>query len=138
MVDRIDHGTEMFQTLQSLPGRQVFFIKGDMEVEERRRIQELMEKDDNVICVAMTKIFSTGISIKNLHYIIFTTGGKSKVRVLQSIGRGLRTNENKERLIIVDIVDELIYGKKQYKKRKQLYAGENLQITDKSIKETTT
>lgn len=57
--------------------------------------------------------FSTGINIRRLHNIIFAIGYKSTIRVLQSIGRGLRKHESKENLTLYDISDDLTYGSKQ-------------------------
>ena len=85
-----------------------------------------MEYKDNVICIAISKIFSTGINIKNLHYIMFAGGGKSKIKVLQSIGRGLRLHHSKSQLYIVDIADQLHYGGKHYRKRSEFYVQENI------------
>ena len=65
-----------------------------------------MEKEDDIICIAITKIFSTGINIKNLHNIILAAGGKSSVTVVQSIGRGLRLHPDKKELNIFDICDK--------------------------------
>ena len=56
---------------------------------------------------------STGVSIKNLHNIIFAISGKSRIRTLQSIGRVLRLHENKEIATLYDIVDDLSVGKHQ-------------------------
>jgi type I site-specific restriction endonuclease len=50
---------------------------------------------------------STGINIKRLHHVIFASSYRSKIKVLQSIGRGLRTHETKDKLIVWDIVDDL-------------------------------
>jgi hypothetical protein len=61
----------MYKELQTLEGKEVYFIQGSVEVEDRRKIQQLMEKQDNVVCVAISKIFSTGISIKNIHYMVY-------------------------------------------------------------------
>jgi superfamily II DNA or RNA helicase len=94
-----------------------------------------MERDNNVVCIAISKIFSTGISIKNIHYIVFAAGGKSKIKTLQSIGRGLRTHENKDVLTIIDIVDELIYGSKHFDKRKEFYDLEKIKTQNKTITE---
>jgi len=97
-----------------------------------------MEQHNNVVCIAISKIFSTGISIKNIHYIVFAAGGKSKIKTLQSIGRGLRVHENKDILTLVDIVDDLIYGIKHYDKRKEFYDLEKIKITEKAITESGT
>lgn len=136
LVDHIAHGDNMYRELFSIPGKQVYFIQGSVEVEERKRIQDLMEKDNNIICIAISKIFSTGISIKNIHYIMFAAGGKSKIKVLQSIGRGLRVHQNKNILTLIDIVDELVYGGKHFAKRKQFYDNEKIKITKKTITES--
>lgn len=54
---------------------------------------------------------STGINIKNIHNIVFTSPSKSVVRVLQSIGRGLRKSESKDKVVVYDIGDDLHYKK---------------------------
>lgn len=136
LVDHIAHGDNMFKVLSQLIDKQVYFIQGSVELEERKKIQQLMETDNNVVCIAISKIFSTGISIKNIHYIIFAAGGKSKIKTLQSIGRGLRVHENKDILTIIDLVDELIYGSKHFLKRQEFYGLEKIQISNKTITET--
>jgi len=136
LVDHIIHGDNMFKELSALSDKQVYFIQGSVEVEERRKIQQLMETNNDVVCIAISKIFSTGISIKNIHYIMFAAGGKSKIKTLQSIGRGLRVHENKDVLTIIDLVDELIYGGKHFDKRKEFYDLEKIQVSDKTITET--
>ena len=83
------------------------------------------------------KIFSTGISINNLHYIVFAGGGKAKIKILQSIGRGLRKHVDKKKVVIVDIADQLYYGKKHMNKRMSIYKEEHLNYGTKTIKEKT-
>jgi len=136
LIDHIAHGDNLYRELSTLTDKQVYFIQGSVEVEERRRVQEIMEQHNNVVCIAISKIFSTGISIKNIHYIVFAAGGKSKIKTLQSIGRGLRVHENKDILTLVDIVDDLIYGIKHYDKRKEFYDIEKIKITEKTITES--
>ena len=136
LIDHIAHGDNLYNELSTLTDKQVYFIQGSVEVEERRRVQEIMEQHNNVVCIAISKIFSTGISIKNIHYIVFAAGGKSKIKTLQSIGRGLRVHENKDILTLVDIVDDLIYGIKHYDKRKEFYDLEKIKITEKTITES--
>jgi len=126
LVDLIDHGQEIYNTLTKDHTKEVYFIRGEVEVEERKRVQTLMEKQTNICVVAISKIFSTGINIKNLHYLIFAGGGKAKVKIVQSIGRGLRLHEDKKELIIFDIADNLKYGMQHYQKRKQLYKQEKI------------
>lgn len=128
MVDYIEHGTHLHRVLQrNCPDKKVYFIRGDVDVEDRDRVKKIMEMEDNVIVVAISKIFSTGINIKNLHYIIFGSGGKAKIKTIQSIGRGLRLHKNKSKLIIFDIGDDLQYGSQHLLKRINLYNKERIE-----------
>ena len=95
-----------------------------------------MESENNIICVAMSKIFSTGIDITNLHYILFAQGGKAKITLIQSIGRGLRIHNNKELLIVIDIADMLHYGEKHLETRLQYYNEEKINYEAKDFFET--
>ena len=136
MVDYIEHGEELYGKLKSeCKNKQVFFIRGDVAVDEREKVKKLMEKTTDVVCIAISKIFSTGINIKNLHYIVFAGGGKAKVKIIQSIGRGLRLHKDKEGVIIIDIADMLYYGIKHYTKRLSLYKGEQINYGIKKIKQ---
>ncbi len=94
-----------------------------------------MEHKQNIVCIAISKIFSTGINIKNLHYIVFGGGGKAKVKIIQSIGRGLRLHKDKKGVIIIDIADMLYYGQQHYRKRLKLYKGEKIKHGIKKIRE---
>jgi superfamily II DNA or RNA helicase len=136
LVDYIEHGLILTETLKSnLSDKQVYFIRGEVEIKEREEIRNLMELHNNIVVVAISKIFSTGINIKNLHYIIFAGGGKAKIKILQSIGRGLRLHKDKDKLIIIDIADNLLYGEQHFIKRKSLYEKENIPFQIKEIKE---
>ena len=70
--------------------KKVFFIYGGIDADERERVREITEKSDIAIIIASYGTFSTGINIRNLHNIIFSIPSKSRIRILQSIGRGLR------------------------------------------------
>jgi superfamily II DNA or RNA helicase len=136
MVDYIEHGESIYnQVVEQNPDQQVYYIRGDVEIKEREKIRGLMETSDNVVIIAISKIFSTGINIKNLHYIIFAGGGKAKVKIIQSIGRGLRLHNGKKELIIIDIMDQLNYGIKHGDKRIILYNEEKIKYTVKTIEE---
>jgi superfamily II DNA or RNA helicase len=127
LVDYLDHGETLYNLLKNnLKNKEVFYIRGEVEISDRERIKKIMEYKENVICVAISKIFSTGINIKNLHYIIFGGGGKSKIKILQSIGRGLRLHASKLTLYIIDIADQLYYGMQHQSKRQKFYDQENI------------
>ena len=135
LVNHIKHGEQLMDHLSLLKNKQVYFIRGEVEVEERDNIKKIMEKDSNVVCVAISAIFSTGINIKNLHNIVFAAGGKSFIRTVQSIGRGLRKHLSKNKLIIFDICDRLRYGIRHYEKRKDIYDTEKIKYTETNIVE---
>jgi len=136
LIDYIKHGEELYNHLTKVCNRkQVFFIRGEVEVSDREKVKELMEQSNNVICVAISKIFSTGVNIKNLHFIVFAGGGKAKIKTIQSIGRGLRLHEAKNKLYIIDIADQLTYGKRHQLKRQTLYEQEQIPFTVKKIYE---
>ncbi len=92
--------------------RNVYFIYGAIDGEKRERVRKIMERERDAILIASYGTFSTGINIRNIHTVIFSSAGKSKIRVLQSIGRGLRTHKNKDELLLIDIFDDLTWGKK--------------------------
>ena len=102
------HGRALYEMIKEKANeRKVFFVDGDVETEVREEIRKIMEIEENAIFVASFGTTSTGTNIRNLHNIIFTSPSKSRVRNLQSIGRGLRQNEGKEMAILYDIADDL-------------------------------
>ena len=126
MVDRIIHGEILLLTLTKNTKKKVYFVHGDIEIEERENIRRLMEEEDDIICVAISKIFSTGINIKNLHNIVFASIGKAKIKIIQSIGRSLRKHASKKRATIFDIGDNLRYGNAHLAERIELYNEEQI------------
>jgi superfamily II DNA or RNA helicase len=110
------HGKMLHEMIQSkAENRKVFFVYGGTDTEQREEIRRLTETEKDAIIVASYGTFSTGINIKNLHNIIFASPSKSRVRNLQSIGRGLRTSETKDSCNLYDIGDDLTWkSKKNY------------------------
>lgn len=108
------HGKVIYELLlnsKHRKGRNIYFIHGGVAGEEREQIRQIMETEKNAIIVGSSSIMSTGISIKNLHNIIFAISGKSRIRNLQSIGRVLRLHKEKEIATLYDIADNLSTGK---------------------------
>ena len=123
--------------------RKVFFIYGGVEADEREKIRAITEKETNAIIVASYGTFSTGINIRNLHNIIFASPSKSRIRNLQSIGRGLRLGDNKTSATLYDIADDMTYHSrenftlKHFQERISIYTEEefdyeihNVQLKD--------
>ena len=89
--------------------RKIFFIYGKTSTTEREDIRSIVEGEKNSITIASYGTFSTGINIRNIHNIVLASPSKSRIRVLQSIGRGLRQGENKDSVLIFDIADDLTF-----------------------------
>ena len=77
----------------------------------REEIRGIVEQQENSLIVASYGTFSTGVNIRRINNIVFAAPSKSKIRVLQSIGRGLRTHKDKDSIRLFDIVDDIRNGK---------------------------
>ena len=126
------HGKKLYETIRErATDKQVFYVYGGVDAEQREQIREITEKSDNAIIVASYGTFSTGINIRNLHNIIFASPSKSRIRNLQSIGRGLRLKDDNSAATLYDISDDCSYnGKENYtlnhfKERINIYNSED-------------
>ena len=111
------HGQVLYDIINSKVGdtRKVFFVHGGTDTETREQIRAITEKQNDAIIVASYGTFSTGINIRNLHNIVFASPSKSRIRNLQSIGRGLRKGDNKQQCNLFDVGDDLQWkSKKNY------------------------
>jgi len=110
MVEK--HGKKLYEMIKEKSGeRKVYFVHGGTDTEDREAIRHIVEKEKDAIIVASYGTFSTGINIKNLHNIIFASPSKSVIRILQSIGRGLRQSSGKEMATLYDVADDLRHKK---------------------------
>jgi superfamily II DNA or RNA helicase len=109
------HGLPLYESINSGSdsNRKIFFVHGGVDVQEREQVREITERENNAIIVASYGVFSTGISIKNLHNVIFASPSKSRIRNLQSIGRVLRKGNNKDRATLYDIADDSTYNSRK-------------------------
>ena len=103
------HGEPLYEMINSnvVEERNVFFVHGGVDTQDRERVREITEQENNAIIVASYGTFSTGINIKNLHNIIFASPSKSRIRNLQSIGRVLRKGNQKSKATLYDIADDI-------------------------------
>ena len=135
MVEK--HGRIIYDLIKekAKDGRKIFFVYGGTETTDREDIRGIVENETNAIIVASYGTFSTGINITNLHNVIFASPSKSRVRNLQSIGRGLRKNESKEIATLYDISDDFSYKSyknytlKHFVERIKLYNEEQFEYT---------
>ena len=102
------HGVLLYNEIKKFD-RKVFFVYGGTDTQTREDIRAITEKEKDAIIIASYGTFSTGINIRNIHNIVFASPSKSRVRVLQSIGRGLRQSKNKESVKLFDIADDLTH-----------------------------
>lgn len=127
------HGKILHDIIQKkiTGNRKVFFVYGKTEAEQREEIRHIVEKEKDAIIVASYGTFSTGINIKNLHNIIFAIGFKSTIRVLQSIGRGLRKTTSKIIMTLYDMGDDLRISTKSKENHTLKHFISRLKLYDK-------
>lgn len=97
---------------ENYPDKKVSIITGDVKAKVREEIRTGIEDEDGTILLATYQTMSTGVNIPKLHAIMLFSNSKSRIKVLQSIGRGLRKHNSKNKVIIYDIVDDLSYKKR--------------------------
>lgn len=124
------HGKILFDMFGSPEGKQLAYVDGGVDGELREDVRVLAEQNDNVIIIASSGTFSTGVNIKNLHNIIFASPSKSRIRNLQSIGRALRKSESKTKATLYDIADDLSHKSwknhtlRHFEERMKIYGDE--------------
>jgi superfamily II DNA or RNA helicase len=102
------HGEVLYKQMKDkYKDRKVFFVYGGVDTNTREEIREIVENEKDSIIIASYGTFSTGINIRNIHNIVFASPSKSKIRVLQSLGRGLRQSGYDKKLRLFDISDDL-------------------------------
>jgi superfamily II DNA or RNA helicase len=132
LFNRVEkHGKPLFKLIRDAAdaNRKIFYVSGETDVSDREAIRSITEKEKNAIIVASLGTFSTGINIKNLHNIIFASPSKSQIKVLQSIGRGLRKADDGSDCTLYDICDDLHWKTK--KNFTLLHAGIRIQLYSK-------
>jgi len=108
------HGKILYKQVEDeIKDRKIFFVYGGTDTGTREDIRSIVENEKNSIIIASYGTFSTGINIRNINNIVFSSPSKSKIRVLQSIGRGLRISENKNSILVFDIADDVSYKQRR-------------------------
>jgi superfamily II DNA or RNA helicase len=132
LIDR--QGKALKEALEAAcPGR-THYIVGHVEAEDREAIRQHVKASTGQIILATYGTMSTGTDIPNLDNVVFAHPAKSKIRVLQSIGRGLRTSPGKTHATLYDIADDLQVGAyvnhtfKHAQERMKYYAAEKFKV----------
>ena len=108
------HGKPLYDQVQeTITDRKTFFVYGGTDTSEREEIRGTVENEKKSIILASYGTFSTGINIRNINNIVFSSPSKSRIRVLQSLGRGLRKTDTKVSVLIFDIADDISHNNKR-------------------------
>jgi len=124
------HGKVLYDMCKDIEDREVHIVHGDIKVDERESIRNKATKHSNMLVFASYGTFSTGVNMPSIENVIFASPSKSKIRNLQSIGRGLRLHEGKTHCDLYDISDDLSYKTwknhtlNHFMERVKLYAEE--------------
>ncbi len=142
------HGVNLYKMIEkSLPeDKQIHFIYGGTDVEQREKIRKIVSQSKNNIIIASFGTTSTGINMPDLHYMIFASTFKAKIKNLQSIGRLIRIgSDGSNNVTLYDIVDDLRYADnsrenyllKHFRIRLDLYRSEKFdyKLTKVELKE---
>lgn len=132
LFDLVEKHGKLLEPLLRKDDRQLHFIYGATSGEERERIRHMIENDPikQHDILASYGVFSTGVNLKRLDNVIFASGSKSEVKVLQSIGRTLRKGNGSDKATLYDISDDLSIGSfenytlQHFRKRIEIYGQE--------------
>jgi superfamily II DNA or RNA helicase len=116
LVDRVNAGHEI---TNRLPGS--VFISGGTKLTERKEEYDEVKTSDNKIIVATYGVAAVGINIPRIFNLVLIEPGKSFVRVIQSIGRGIRKAEDKDSVEIWDITSDCKFARRHLTQRKAFY-----------------
>jgi superfamily II DNA or RNA helicase len=108
------HGKVLREMIETqLEHKHVLYIDGSVGAEEREAIRAEVARRNDIVLIASFGTTSTGINAPNLHNLVFASPSKSKIRNLQSIGRGLRLAEGKDTAFLYDVADDLTWNKRR-------------------------
>lgn len=128
LVDRIKAG-EILQ--ENIPDAK--FVKGAMKTNDRKDAYDEINESDNSITIATYGVAAVGINIPRIFNLVLLEPGKSFVRVIQSIGRGVRKAKDKDHVEIWDITSTAKYSKKHLTERKKFYKDANYPFTIEKV-----
>ena len=145
LVDRLEHLNTLKKYLEKECGdRKIVEICGETDADLRENIRKQMIDNGGFILVATYKTVQLGVNIPRLHHVILGSSGVSEIKIIQSIGRGLRLHETKDKMILWDIIDDLTFIKKsgkiyenfvflQHKERLKYYDEQGFKYISKKI-----
>lgn len=120
LVDRISSGKELVDRLPNS-----VFVSGEMKLTERKDEYDEIKTSDDRIIVATYGVAAVGINIPRIFNLVLLEPGKSFVRVIQSIGRGIRKANDKDFVEVWDIASDCKFSKRHLSARKAFYKEAN-------------
>lgn len=139
LFKNISHGQYLKDLLSNITQKTVYYIDGSVDVDTREQYRIDIENNDNCIILATYGTLSTGVNIPKIHNIIFASPTKSRIRNLQSIGRGLRKHNSKQFVTLYDIADNFnvknrkCYSYKHLLERLKMYNSENFKYKSYNV-----
>jgi superfamily II DNA or RNA helicase len=129
LVDRIAAGQALIERL----GDNAVFVSGSTKGKTRQDEYDEVATSTGKIIIATYGIAAVGINIPRIFNLVLLEPGKSFVRVIQSIGRGIRKAEDKDFVQIWDITSTCKFAKRHLTKRKQFYKEANYPFTQEKL-----
>jgi superfamily II DNA or RNA helicase len=116
LINRIDTGKQLIERIP-----EAVFVSGGMKLDDRKEEYDEIKTSDGKVIVATYGVAAVGINIPRIFNLVLLEPGKSFVRVIQSIGRGIRKAEDKDHVNIWDITSACKYSKRHLTERKKFY-----------------
>ena len=133
LVDRIDCGNILKENLEKMTNSSVAFVSGSVKTKDRKdEYNEIAISNDKII-VATYGVAAVGINIPRIFNLVLLEPGKSFVRVIQSIGRGIRKAEDKDFVQIWDLTAASKYAKRHLTERKRFYKEAHYPFTIEKV-----
>jgi superfamily II DNA or RNA helicase len=139
LVDRIETGkmlqvelSTLFSLLSDVPD--VTFVSGNTKSKDRKDEYDEIATSTNRVIIATYGVAAVGINIPRIFNLVLFEAGKSFVRVIQSIGRGIRKAQDKDSVEIWDITSTCKFAKRHLTKRKQFYKEANYPFSVEKMK----
>jgi superfamily II DNA or RNA helicase len=139
LVDRIESGkllqtelSTLFSLLSDKPD--VSFVSGNTKSKDRKDEYDEISTSTNKVIIATYGVAAVGINIPRIFNLVLFEPGKSFVRVIQSIGRGIRKAQDKDHVEIWDLTSTCKFAKRHLTKRKQFYKEANYPFSVEKVK----
>jgi len=129
LVDGVKHGQRLCDATQN-----GLFLSGKDSAKTREQIYQRYQTEDGIILYATAQIASTGLSIDRIFLLGFVNFGKSGIKVIQSIGRGLRMGDDKDRVKVYDFTNDLKFSRRHTGERIKFYKEAEYPYSKQKIK----